>query len=539
MIPLLAAAWLQLASPHFELYTDAGEKAGRDALGRLELIREVFARDTPLPIRVLLFGSERDWREFRPSETTAGFYQSAPERDWIAMRAGEDAYRVVNHEYVHLVLSHASARLPAWLEEGTAEFYSTLSAKGTSVRLGLPVEKHVRLLMRSPWFTAEALSQLRPKHAGENTALFYAQSWALVHMLNVAPGYRKGMPRFAESIDQSVPPLLAFEQAFGRSFEAALKDLRKYVREARFGVAEVLARELTPDITVSPADPGIVLTELLVQLGRAEAAEKRLQGLPETPETWTARGLVALARKRNEAAKENFRKAIDSGSRSALPYFEYALLLRESGAPAEEVRRYLTEAAGRNPNLAEAQFLLGVSAQKEGRHQDAIGALEQAVKVLPRQSYFWHALAVSYLELKDTGKARRAALRAADNAGTQHEFDMARNALRLMGAPEPRPVARKRDVIVPQSWQRPQGDARVEGTLEHIDCLGGNARFQVRVNGKPLKFWVENPGEVLLNTPSAVTFEFLCGPQRPRRVGIEYRAHPGSEGAITAIDFLN
>lgn len=538
MLPL-AAAWLHLLSPHFELYTDAGEKAGRDALQRLELIREVFARDTPLPIRVVVFGSDRDWREFRPSETTSGFYQSAPERDWIAMRSGEEAYRVVNHEYVHLVLSHASARLPAWLEEGTAEFYSTLSAKGGNVRLGAPVEKHVRLLMRSPWFTAEALSRMRPGHAGENTALFYAQSWALVHMLNVAPGYRKSMPRFAELIDQSVPPPLAFEQAFGRPFEAALKDLGKYIQEARFGVADVLVRERSPEITVSPADPALALTELLVQLGRAEAAEKRLRGLPETPETWTARGLVALGQKRNDLAKENFRKAIDGGSRSALPYFEYALLLRESGAAPDEVRRYLTEAAGRNPNLAEAQFLLGISAQKEGRHRDAISALEQAVKILPRQSYFWHALAVSHLELKDTGKARRAALRAAENAGTQHEFDMAQNALRLVGAPEPPPAPRKQDVIVPKSWERPKGEARVEGTLEHIDCLGKNARFQVRVNGKPLKFWVENPGEVLLNTPSAVTFEFVCGPQRPRRVGIEYRAHPGYEGAITAIDFLN
>lgn len=539
MILPLAAAWLQLASPHFELYTDAGEKSGRETLQRLELIREVFARDTPLPVRVVVFGSERDWRDVRPSETTAGFYQSAPECDWIAMRAGEEAYRVVNHEYVHLVLSHGSARLPAWLEEGTAEFYSTLSAKGSNVRLGSPVDKHVRLLLRSPWFTAEALNQVRPKDAGEHTALFYAQSWALVHMLNTAAGYRKGMPRFAELIDQSVPPPLAFEQAFGRSLDAALKDLGKYVQEGRLGVADVLVRDLSPEIAASPVAPGLVLTELLVQLGRTEAAAKRLAGLPETPETWTARGLVALAQKQNEAAKENFRKAIDGGARTALPYFEYALLLRESGAAPGEVRRYLTAAAGRNPNLAEAQFLLGVTAQKEGRHDDAIVALEQAVKVLPRQSYFWHALAVSYLELKETGKARRAAVRAAENAGTQHELDMARNALRLVGAPEPQQAARKQDVMVPKSWERPKGDARVEGTLEHIDCLGRSARFQVRVNGKPLKFWVENPGEVLLNTPSAVTFEFQCGTQRPRRVGIEYRAHPGHEGAITAIDFLN
>ena len=34
--------WLRLRSAHFELYTDAGEKGGRDALVRLERIRRVF-----------------------------------------------------------------------------------------------------------------------------------------------------------------------------------------------------------------------------------------------------------------------------------------------------------------------------------------------------------------------------------------------------------------------------------------------------------------------------------------------------------------
>jgi tetratricopeptide (TPR) repeat protein len=542
---LLLAAWLHLTSPHFELFTDAGERAGRDALRRLELIREVFARPTPLPVRVILFGSARDWKEFQPSPNTTGFYQSAPERDWIAMLNTEQAYRIVFHEYVHLVLNHTSTRLPAWLEEGTAEFYSTLTLQPRGVRLGEPVASHLQLLARLPWHSAQQLASLHPSHAGADSALFYAQSWALVHMLNLAPGYRTAMPRFAQLLDDGVPPLLAFEQAFGKSFDTALDNLRVYVQQGRFAVADVLAPDVSAGITVAPAAAAaeLVLTELLLQLGRHDAAARRIARLPPQPETFTAQALLALARGEQQAAATHFRRAIDAGATAALPYFEYAVLLRELGAPAAEVQRYLAEAIGRNPNLAEAQFLLATYAQKEGRHADAVEKLRQAVGILPRQSYFWHALAISSLELGDTAQARRAAFRAAENAISEHEREMARHALRLVGAaetaPKPLPLAPKQDVIVPDSWQRPKGDARVEGILEQIDCRGRSAVFQVRVQGKPLRFLVDNPGDVLLNTPSAITFEFGCGAQRPRKVGIEFKAVAGADGVITAIDFLD
>ena len=48
--PLLAT-WLVIASPHFELMTNAGAKAGRQALTDLERIREALGGPaaTPLP----------------------------------------------------------------------------------------------------------------------------------------------------------------------------------------------------------------------------------------------------------------------------------------------------------------------------------------------------------------------------------------------------------------------------------------------------------------------------------------------------------
>src|SRR5687768_10924274 len=65
-----AATWVRYTSPNFELYTDTREATARDVLGRLELIRHIFL-DTagpagaPLPVRVFVFASPRDFRPFR------------------------------------------------------------------------------------------------------------------------------------------------------------------------------------------------------------------------------------------------------------------------------------------------------------------------------------------------------------------------------------------------------------------------------------------------------------------------------------------
>ena len=201
---------------------------------------------------------------------------------------------------------------------------------------------------------------------------------------------------------------------------------------------------------------------------------------------------------------------------------------------------------GRNPDFAEAHFILGLMAQQEKKHGDAIASFEQATRVLPRQSYFWHARALSHLELRQTELARRSALRAAASASTSAELEMAQGALKLVNAAAPAPAVRaeaRPSVVIPDSWKPRQGSQSLEGVLEQIDCYGASARFQIRpAAATPVRLWVDKPGEVLLKDASSLTFTFACGPQQPRRVLVEYEAQPGlpqsAVGRITAIRFL-
>src|SRR5712691_9195244 len=146
-LPATAAEWTRVTSPQIEVLTDAGEKTGRQLLGRFDEIRRIFrqanAPDSPLALRVFVFASEKEFRAYREDSATDGFYQSAPERDYIALHATSDAGRVVVHEYVHLVLSHSSAPLPKWFEEGTAESYSTIELARDRMSVGQPIESHL------------------------------------------------------------------------------------------------------------------------------------------------------------------------------------------------------------------------------------------------------------------------------------------------------------------------------------------------------------------------------------------------------------
>ncbi len=554
----MEARWLRLDSGPFELYTDSGEKAARDTLARLDLARRVFGglapamRTTPLPVRVFVL-SEGRFRTVRPGETTRGFYQSAAQRDSIVLPAA-GSRRVVFHEYVHLVLNHTSGPLPKWLEEGLAEFHSTLEVREGKVRLGGVVHEHLRALAVTPLLPAAGLLAVNresplwngPAHAG----LFYAQSWGLVHMLRLHERYRQGFGEFLAAVERGEPQSAVFQRVYGKSASEAVGDLKAYLERTMLPVVdlkvELEAANLQARLVeLNEFDGDLAHAELARECGRIAESEKiyaRLtKGRPPTAAGEAALGYIALGQDRRPEALQRFEKALAMGSRDAAVAFERAMLVRDAGAPRAEVRRLLERVVEWNPQFAEAQFLLGVDDAHENRHAEAARRIEQALSVLPRQSYFWHALSLSYHALGQVDRARLAAQRALDSADTPEQAEMARAALARAQTAEgtPKPVS-KPAVITPDSWKQKEGEERFQGVLERIDCLGRSARFHVRGQAGSRALWVENPGEVLLKNLSSVTFEFRCGPQKPVPVVVEYEkknAPNATIGVVTAIEF--
>ena len=100
--------------------------------------------------------------------------------------------------------------------------------------------------------TLTAVDHLSPYYNERGkTGIFYAQSWALIHMLNFAPEYRAGVANFVEMILGGEDAVNAFRQAFGKTpaggdsgSEGVFGE--RQIRGFTFGSPKFDRRRLTP-----------------------------------------------------------------------------------------------------------------------------------------------------------------------------------------------------------------------------------------------------------------------------------------------------
>ena len=135
--PLAAEKWTYASSDYFEVYATGGDRQARDAITYFERVHAFFTDFLKLspqpgkPTRLIVFSSDKQFAPYRPNEVAAAFYLAGPDRDFIVMKSLDDeSYPIVVHEYAHLIFRHSGARYPIWLNEGLAEFFSTLSPEG-------------------------------------------------------------------------------------------------------------------------------------------------------------------------------------------------------------------------------------------------------------------------------------------------------------------------------------------------------------------------------------------------------------------------
>ena len=266
---------IKLKTNQFAVLSEAGEASARRVLERVETARQVF-EGVRFPITIVIFGSERTYAPFRLGPSVSGFHQSGPDRDWIGiLNSGPETERIATHEFLHALMSRAPVRYPKWLEEGTAELYSNVEVRGDRIVIGLPIREHLQRLQAVS--DSVLFGDRTDQDEVKNEAEFYAESWALAHMLHLSPGYRERMPAFIEALSGGTPAVVAL-RTFGKTPDQVIEDLRAYVRSGMPAVA-VGAPEResyrTPDIEKVPEPDSLVMrAELLLLMGRNEAAER-------------------------------------------------------------------------------------------------------------------------------------------------------------------------------------------------------------------------------------------------------------------------
>jgi Flp pilus assembly protein TadD len=420
--------WIRLQSPHFEVLTNSGAGTGRDVLRRFEQIRHVFESRTgrgsltPLPVRVFVFRSEPDFREYQVNRNSAGYYQSGQDRDYIAMQTtGADLYRVVYHEYTHLLLRHAGYRVPVWFNEGTAELFSTSEVGKTEVRVGDLIAGHVLTLRNDRMLDLATLTTVTHDSPYYNergkSGIFYAQSWALVHMLNFAPEYRPGLANFIEMILGGEDAARAFQQAFGKTPAAVLQDLDTYLHSARFEGVRFRASKFdvakVPAQPVDDVDSELMLADLRLAIGRMDEARVAYRKLEAThPDSLAVRIALGQFASRTEdyvAARRLFESAIDAGAKNAQLFYDYAMVLRQLNQPDALVVQNLVQAVALDDRFFDAQNFLGYLHLRGERYPEAILHLKRASELQPGKASVWENLALAYHRSGDKVKARAAA----------------------------------------------------------------------------------------------------------------------------------
>jgi tetratricopeptide (TPR) repeat protein len=147
--------WVEVTSAHFELKTELGRSAAVELSDELETTLEALARlafeTDRIPssrIRVVHFRQVEEYRAVAP-KLSSGVFDWRGRHDFervpIAMFAGEfdeSTRETFVHELTHVLVHYHLPQAPTWLNEGMADYYSTLEIAGGKATLGWPSAYH-------------------------------------------------------------------------------------------------------------------------------------------------------------------------------------------------------------------------------------------------------------------------------------------------------------------------------------------------------------------------------------------------------------
>jgi tetratricopeptide (TPR) repeat protein len=428
-LPLCAAPkdpWLLIKSANFELFTTAGERSGRDLIKHFEQVRSFFTQAFGArlalgkPARIIAFRSEKEYRPYRPNEFATAFYQPGAEHDFIVMQSGSsDHYDVAVHEFTHLMIHQSALSVPVWLNEGMAELYSNLAPSGSKIVVGNVIAGRVQTLLHEKWIDLRvlvAVDHTSPLYSEKSKAgMFYAESWALVHMLNLDTAYRPRLRAMVEALKDG-DTAQAFDRAYGKPIESVQDDLRAYLTGNTINAA-VFDIQLpkpvdSPRIETSAGlSARLALAELLAnyrgKLDQARAAYEQLaRDYPRRWEVEEGWAQFSWRQRNNDDALRHFARAAELGCQHAGMFIDYARILGFSQRDQDAVAALQT-AIRLDPALEEAHLELGLAYVRIARYAAAMGELQQVKKVKPAQAsrYFYNLAYASY-RLGYAAKAR-------------------------------------------------------------------------------------------------------------------------------------
>jgi tetratricopeptide (TPR) repeat protein len=380
--------WLEVRTPHFVILSNSGERQARHVAGQFEQMRSVFQRefpnasiDGPSPIVVIAIRDKKEFQALEPEAYLAkgqlnlvGLFLQAPEKNYVLLRLdveGAQPYATVYHEYTHFMMRRSQAWIPVWLNEGLAEFYQTTEMNDKEIGIGAPSEVNLMLLRQNrllPLETLLTVDRNSPYYHEENKgSIFYAESWALVHYLQIKDRQDniERLTDYTRLVSKNVDSLTAATKAFG-DLKVLQKNLDKYVSQGSFYYFRVPgAPELNESsfkvqpLSTNQADA--MRADFLVYNNRTKDARALLDRvLKEEPNNITAQeamGLLAFREGNMAEAEKWYGQAVKQDSQSFLAHYYYAAIAMRENMSEDRVAQIessLHAAEKLNPSFAPA-----------------------------------------------------------------------------------------------------------------------------------------------------------------------------------------
>jgi tetratricopeptide (TPR) repeat protein len=405
----LSKDWKRLDSEHFIGVGNASERDLRRALSELEGFRSALAMLFPrirltsdVPTQLVLFKNTSTFARFAPRnekgkrlEDIAGYFLTLPSANFfvLSVRDDEMSLEVAYHEFAHYVLHRNVHGLPAWLNEGLSDFYSTFETNRKDGRftIGRAPRWRVQTLRSEPLLplrqimTPEGSARLFARR--DHIAMFYAESWAFVHFITFSDhGRRRGqLSAYITALTSGHSSEEAFQTAFGGTFDELELQLRRYIALPAIpaividpqGAAQAVAQIDKPAEPLTVAAAESIQGNLLVSMGALEDADRRLA--------------AALAD--------------DSGY---VPARVWQGELRLQQERYDDALGLLQSAATEARSDLAAQYFLGLALRQVGRYEEALQADSRATTLNPQSPTAWYELSLAALALSRDSQAEAA-----------------------------------------------------------------------------------------------------------------------------------
>jgi len=588
--------WWEVRSNHFVVLTDADVKNARAAAYRFEQMRFVFGSlmqkstvNLPVPLQIIGFRSRTELLQYAPlyqgkPVDMAGFFEASPDRDFIALDLSTDDWSTALHEYTHALVHASFPPVPAWFDEGLAEYFATLKISNTGLEIGNISEANRIALTNMQWMNLEELLLVQTGSDSYNQrqrrAIFYAQSWLLVHYLMS----KQRLPDLFNYLQltqiKQVPVTDAIQQAFGMStddFDKQLHDYFKAPLSLRKIQPLVLDSSLFPFAKVDLATANAQVADLHAhsrdyrQQAEGELKEV-LRSDPQNPIANRALAYLYLDNKDYEHAAEAIRTAMNSAPKDPEPHYLWALYMKDKAlaegqqpGSAVAMERELQTAVGLYPEYADAYDLLGYAFALEERYPQAIASAQKAVQLYPAHEEYALHLAQYYADAGQFDKAT-AVLDRVRNSADPKVATAANDALQSMQAKQSQYLQEKhyqglaerndRDLTSPQ-WKAEPGEKvatlddltaaanaqsqsptvrptkYLYAELMSVDCSSPPAAVvNLNADGKHLRLRAPDARQVIV---VGANEDFSCD-WRNRRVLVNYKPGGQADGELVTLE---